>query len=45
LDLAVVRVGDTKEVSALQFVPLGDEPLSVIARSGHQLARMGERMV
>ncbi|HTT12084.1 MAG TPA: LysR substrate-binding domain-containing protein [Burkholderiaceae bacterium] len=39
LDLAVARVGDTSEPGELDFVPLGDEPQSVIARSGHPLAR------
>lgn len=39
LDLAVARVGDTTEASELQFVPPGDEPQCVIARSGHPLAR------
>lgn len=39
LDLAVARIGETPDAGEFEFTPLGDEPQSVIARSGHPLAR------
>jgi len=38
LAVAIARVGDAADARELQFVPVGDEPQSVIARSGHPLA-------
>ncbi len=39
LDLAVARIGATPESRELAFVPLGEEPQSVIVRAGHPLLR------